>query len=452
VPVKPAFRIISGRRAGVVFVPPGDVFVAGRGADAGLRFDPDFDRVASGRHAEFIEFGGAWHVRDLNSSNGTWVNGERLGGQRALRDGDTVTFGPGGPRVEFRLVEDMSALPPRETTTQRLRAAYGRERRWLLGATAALAMLVMVAASVAFARRAERNALDRQRQALETRIDSLLAVGRSAEATLQGEVGGLRAALRASEERLRELRTGLAAPRREAKVPPPQLEAELLAAASALRRQQLAASLDFDLIQARNRSAVAVIWVEYADGQRVTGTAFSVRRDGVLITTRHLVHGSEGVQRPRLIAVRFADSEQTFPADIVAVSADADLAAVRVRNVIGGVPVVHGLNSRYDTLQAGTPVALVGYPLAALDGAAVNGSARPLISAGILTAAVARVLEVQGLGGAGGSGSPILDAHGETVGVLLGGRMEAGVQYLLAVPAPAVAALLERLPPPAVRD
>jgi hypothetical protein len=52
------------------------------------------------------------------------------------------------------------------------------------------------------------------------------------------------------------------------------------------------------------------------------------------------------------------------------------------------------------------------------------------------------VLEVQGLGAAGASGSPILDASGTVVGVLYGGRVEHGVQVLSGVPARAAAAFL----------
>ena len=83
--------------------------------------------------------------------------------------------------------------------------------------------------------------------------------------------------------------------------------------------------------------------------------------------TRLLHHrdgfGAEGDRRPARIAVRFSDSEQTFPARAVGSATDVDLAALQVENVLGDVPVVPGFNARPDTLNPGTPLALVGFPL-----------------------------------------------------------------------------------------
>ena len=57
------------------------------------------DSSVSERHAEVAwdEVEGVWRVRDLGSSNGTWLNGEEvLEGDppRPLRDGDCLEFGP----------------------------------------------------------------------------------------------------------------------------------------------------------------------------------------------------------------------------------------------------------------------------------------------------------------------------------------------------------------------
>ena len=65
--------------------------VAGRqdGLDIAL---PD-DGYASGRHARFLRGEDADAVEDLASTNGTFVNGNRLEGVQALRPGDVVTIG-----------------------------------------------------------------------------------------------------------------------------------------------------------------------------------------------------------------------------------------------------------------------------------------------------------------------------------------------------------------------
>src|SRR6266508_3421695 len=44
-------------------------------------------------HAVFERFGDAWCVRDLGSRNGTFVNGGRIIGERALHSGDEVVLG-----------------------------------------------------------------------------------------------------------------------------------------------------------------------------------------------------------------------------------------------------------------------------------------------------------------------------------------------------------------------
>ena len=44
-------------------------------------------------HAAFERFGDAWCVRDLGSRNGTFVNGARVVGERALHSGDEILLG-----------------------------------------------------------------------------------------------------------------------------------------------------------------------------------------------------------------------------------------------------------------------------------------------------------------------------------------------------------------------
>ena len=44
-------------------------------------------------HAVFEQFGDTWCVRDLGSRNGTFVNGGRIVGERALHSGDEIVLG-----------------------------------------------------------------------------------------------------------------------------------------------------------------------------------------------------------------------------------------------------------------------------------------------------------------------------------------------------------------------
>jgi pSer/pThr/pTyr-binding forkhead associated (FHA) protein len=54
----------------------------------------------SRRHCELFEKKGLLLVKDLGSSNGTFVNGERIDGQRVLEPGDELTIGNVVFRVE----------------------------------------------------------------------------------------------------------------------------------------------------------------------------------------------------------------------------------------------------------------------------------------------------------------------------------------------------------------
>src|SRR5581483_10959631 len=56
-------------------LPPGGLII-GRGAECHVRVDQP---LVSRRHAQVMATPDGWAVRDLESMNGTWVNGERIG-------------------------------------------------------------------------------------------------------------------------------------------------------------------------------------------------------------------------------------------------------------------------------------------------------------------------------------------------------------------------------------
>lgn len=51
------------------------------------------DPAVSRFHAAIERVGAVWCIRDLGSTNGTLVNGRRILGERALRDGDEIVLG-----------------------------------------------------------------------------------------------------------------------------------------------------------------------------------------------------------------------------------------------------------------------------------------------------------------------------------------------------------------------
>jgi ATP/maltotriose-dependent transcriptional regulator MalT len=84
-----------------------------RSNDIVLGSDPTVSRM----HAVLERFAGGWCVRDMAARNGTFVNGQRLLGDRQLRGGDEIRLGA------TRLVFMAEGLDPDETETQAARSA-----------------------------------------------------------------------------------------------------------------------------------------------------------------------------------------------------------------------------------------------------------------------------------------------------------------------------------------
>lgn len=429
-------RVASGSREGdLVHLRRSSVRV-GRDRRADLSFDPDLDRQVSGWHAEFRARDESWWVRDLGSRNGTFVDGEPVRGWRRLTPGTEIRLGTGGPLLRVEGGEAAAGMVWRNPESL---------RRIALALGGALAVVLVGAVLVI----ATRDATWEEEQArLETTLDSVLAESRATVGSMSARVDGLESALAESGARIRALRSELGDAGSASEAEVESLRRRLQEATAALGRQQIAASLDFDRIEELNGRALARVFVEFEDGTVVTGTAFAVRPDGVLATTRHMLAGETGDGRPGRIAVQFARSAQVYPATTVALSDAADLGLIRVERLAGEVPVVRGLNSRTDTLAPGIPVAVMGFPLGGVGEEGVEegqtaGRPTPLITAGVAQEITADRLVVQGYGERGGSGSPIFDATGHVVAVLFGGRTDGATRTLFGEPVAALRTLLE---------
>jgi hypothetical protein len=102
-PVRPAASPSPARSAGHLVVVQSPELEAGTsieigrdlvaGRDANLDIPLGADGYASGRHARFGRGQEGDVVEDLHSTNGTYVNGDRLVGVRRLVAGDVVTIG-----------------------------------------------------------------------------------------------------------------------------------------------------------------------------------------------------------------------------------------------------------------------------------------------------------------------------------------------------------------------
>jgi pSer/pThr/pTyr-binding forkhead associated (FHA) protein len=88
----------GGLRRGAAFDVDGSLTI-GRSPQMAIQID---DRFASGRHARVYERNGLTYVEDMGSTNGTYLNGRRLGAQELLRADDRIRIGDTEFRYEQR--------------------------------------------------------------------------------------------------------------------------------------------------------------------------------------------------------------------------------------------------------------------------------------------------------------------------------------------------------------
>ncbi len=92
-----SLKVVGGTHDGEVIPLSEPKFLIGRESDCHLR--PNSEAI-SRHHCAFTVDDYAVRLRDLGSTNGTFVNGERLRGVEALKNGDRVTVG----KLEFAVI------------------------------------------------------------------------------------------------------------------------------------------------------------------------------------------------------------------------------------------------------------------------------------------------------------------------------------------------------------
>ena len=426
------------------------VVTIGRHPSSDLHFDPDVELDVSARHAELRASDLGWSVYDLRSTNGTFVNGERVAEHRRVFTGDVISFGPRGPRAEVRVAELPRATPASVAATTP-RDTHARIARAVEAETASLKRLFALALGAVIVIGGAAFGLWHQRtSAREHELLALIARSESVSVPLMQTIASMQARdsqfSRLLAQRDSTLAQAMATGRRmmsNGKGASPEAVA-LLSERVALetRLRQAITQMDFPRVHDLNDAAVAMV-VSDLDGVFVAGTAFAVAPNGLLVTNRHILRTKDG-KPPRRISVLFANTTDWKEAQLVRVSDDADLALIQTRSATA-VPVVAGVSRAGRDTRVGSPVASIGYPHAVdtpMEGTGLDVRARTTTTAGTVSKRIADVLQIDSYAGRGSSGSPVFDVHGNVVGVIYGGEAESQGRIVYAVPAEKLAAFL----------
>lgn len=450
------FRITRGARAGQRERFEKSIVAIGRHPINDLRFDAERDLDVSSRHAELRVVGDRHVLVDLGSTNGTFVNGERLDGERSLRDGDVITFGRSGPQAEFRVVtagaaeSAPKAAPPPRTSVGRpstdvriamaVQKQTGRLRQLVLGLAA---VVILGAVAAVWFTRKSADETRAQLAALLAANDSLSqALSRRLERT-----GIADASLEAAREENQRLARELRAQQERG--------GDVSAAATRVRDAQARtaqlAGMDYASIAAANQPAIVFLVVEFPDSVRSTGTGFNILPSGLIVTNRHVVQRPDGTQAQRIAAAFDNTSGQWKRVRVETVSTTDELAFLRITTP-GSYPSVRGIAADTTTAGVGSPVAILGYPLGTgtigMDGDINTLRPSASLSVGTVSRRIEETLQLDAFAAQGSSGSPVFDSRGLVVGVLYGGATESNGRIVYAVP---LARLQRQLPEDARR-
>jgi S1-C subfamily serine protease len=472
--VKAQFKFLSGARAGQLEAFGKTYIGLGRHPLSDVRFDAERDLDVSSRHAAVIRKTEGFFLQDLGSRNGTFVNGKRITADTPLHDGDVIGFGANGPALEFHAMEGApsddlattaaegmavrassprqmvparASAAPRSSTGVRIAVEVARQTAQLRRTTKILIGFLLLTVGVFGWLQWQAASRTRELLQLQARADSLMAEARQLSTQFQSQLKGVRDALAESQAETARLRNELEGAGGDASSVA-RLRTQL---ADAERRQRAlvgaVGGVNYRAISHKNQDAVAMVLVEFSETERFSGTAFAIDSNGTMVTNKHVLVGEDGTRTPRRIGVIFSGSTQMFQGEMVGVSPTADIGVLRVR-IKGGTPRVFGLARTRQGVERGDPIAIIGYPLGFDLPMEAHGQfpiAEPTLTVGTVSKALTAVVQVDGYGAPGSSGSPIFDREGRVIAVLYGGQTESQGKIIFAVPAYLAAEYLRSL-------
>jgi S1-C subfamily serine protease len=445
-------RILSGSRAGQSELFEKSVIAVGRHPMSDLRFDVNHDIDVSTRHGEIRGIEDRYTVHDNNSTNGTFVNGERVpaGGSRELRNGDVIAFGAHGPTVSVRIansrttpvgdratevvptpaigVPAQAPVPQRRPTTERVAMAVAEQTRGLkIAVGAAIVVFGGLGAGLYWMGHSEA----RESQA---KLQSMMAAYEQSSKDLQARVASTNdTTLIHSLERQRD--SLVRAAKRVS-------GSDAAVMQQAIQRQQDAAraigEMDPSALAAANNPGLTFVRTDIGT-ESYEASGFNTAPNGLVVTNRHVVENANG--KATKVLVKFADTPTWLRAHVVRVPPDAsvDLALLQIDDA-GTYPVVRGVASSVD-VPVGKAIISLGFPLGT-DLPMAGARATTTLTLGTVSKSVPDLLQIDSYASHGSSGSPVLDGHGHVIGVIYGGPREAAGRIVYAVPAPQIFALI----------
>jgi S1-C subfamily serine protease len=449
-------RVLSGSRIGQREVLDLPVIAVGRHPQCDFRFDAMTDLDVSARHAELrAADGGGWVIRDGGSTNGTFVNGRRVQGvEQPLRDGDVISFGEQGPRVEIHGVGSgvsgggagaAPAVAPtavngaarkRPSTDERVAVAVRKHTKGMRLTLAAVVLVLGAGVGIAYW------IGHRESRAQLTELMQVLAQSESTTIQLQrqlvrvGDTSFANALRRQSDEMAARIRSSSGGASKQ----------QLMALRDEVKRsqalQQGLALMDVSSIAERNDPGIAFLVTEL-DGKAYGSTAFGVTREGLLVTNRHNVRTELGAAATR-VGVKYANTDNLRRARVVKVSddKDVDLALVQVEEA-GIYPIVTGVAASVDSVRTGAPVVTIGFPHA-LDTPMDGNLVKTTLAGGTVSKKIPSLLQIDSYASHGSSGSPVFDTNGYVIGVIWGGAPASQGRIVYAVPSDRIASFLPK--------
>jgi predicted component of type VI protein secretion system len=124
--MKAKLVVVQGKPQGMQIPLQGSQFVVGRDPKCNLR--PASDLISK-LHCVFLVDGDKLTLRDLKSTNGTFVNSQKLDGTTDLKDGDLVRVGPLVFAVHVEAAQPSASPPPDDDAMQWLMGGEGTDER-----------------------------------------------------------------------------------------------------------------------------------------------------------------------------------------------------------------------------------------------------------------------------------------------------------------------------------